>query len=219
MSTVIPFKARGVRVDLRNALEQRIPLCIRRERLHAGTIHAYVIALSRDFCLLAEVGDTIRLDGYLAIAITDISQLEHDPARDFVDKALALRGETLQVPADFCLDDWATIAHCAAAHAPLISLNMVEDDEGEASYVGQLVAEESGALVLREIDPNAQWYPDTGTYEFEAIGSIGFGSGYLDALWQVAGAPVDPQQNQKSRDLKFVKAERLPTLGSYKRIL
>jgi len=192
MSTVVPFKARGARAELREALEQRIPLRIQRDRLQPGVIHGYVVALSRDFCLIAEVGDVMRFDGYIAIAVADISTLEIDPSREFVDKALALRGETLRVPEGFRLDDWGTIAQSAAACAPLISVNMIEDEDGEISYVGQLDAVEPNVLVLRELDPNAEWYPDNGAYEFEALGSIGFGSGYLEALWQVAGSPADP---------------------------
>lgn len=192
MTTVVPFKARGARAELREALEQRIPLRIRRERLQPGVIHGYVVALSREFCLVAEVGDAMRFDGYVALSIADISALEADPSREFVDRALALRGEELRVPEGFQLEDWAGIARSAMACAPLISVNMIEDDEGEISYVGQLAEVERDALILRELDPNAQWYPDTGAYEFEAIGSIGFGSGYLDALWQVAGSPGDP---------------------------
>ena len=192
MNTVVPFKARGARAELRDALDQRIPMRIQRNRLQPGVIHGYVAALSRDFCLIAEVGDAMRFDGYIAIAIADISALEADPSREFVDKALALRGEQLQVPADFNLEDWASIARSASTCAPLISVNMLEDNDGEISYVGQLVSTEANALILRELDPNAEWYPDTGDYEFEALGSIGFGSGYLDALWQVAGVPADP---------------------------
>jgi hypothetical protein len=192
MSTVVPFKARGVRAELQRALDAREPVRIHRERIQPGVIHGYVVGLSRDFCLIAEVGDAIRFDGYIAIAIADISALDADPAREFVDRALALRGETLKIPQDFGLADWAAIARSAAAAAPLISVNMIEDDEGEISYVGQLVDVDANAVVLRELDPNAAWYPDTGAYEFEAIGSIGFGSGYLEALWQVAGAPGGP---------------------------
>ncbi len=192
MTTVIPFKARGVRAELQRALDERAPVRIHRERIQPGVIHGYVVGLSRDFCLIAEVGDAIRFDGYIAIAIADISALDADPAREFVDRALALRGETLKIPQDFGLADWAAIARSAAAAAPLISVNMIEDDEGEISYVGQLVDADANAAVLRELDPNAAWYPDTGAYEYEAIGSIGFGSGYLDALWQVAGAPGGP---------------------------
>jgi hypothetical protein len=192
MTTVVPFKARGVRAELQRALEERVPIRIHRERIQPGVIHGYVVALSRDFCLVAEVGDAIRFDGYIAIAVADISTLEADPAREFVDRALALRGEKLKVPTDFRLDDWAAIARSAAAVAPLISVNMLEDEEGEISYVGQIVDIDANAIVLRELDPNAAWYPDTGAYEFAAIGSIGFGSGYLEALWQVAGAPGGP---------------------------
>jgi hypothetical protein len=192
MTTVVPFKARGLRAELRRALEERAPVRILRERIQPGMIHGYVIALSRDFALVAEVGDAIRFDGYLAIAIADVTSLDVDPAREFVEKALALRGETLVVPEGFRLDDWSAIARSAATLAPVISVNMIEDDEGEISYVGQVVETDAHGVVLRELDPNASWYPDTGAYEYEAIGSIGFGSGYLDALWQVAGTPSGP---------------------------
>jgi hypothetical protein len=192
MTTVVPFKARGQRAELQRALDERAPVRILRERIQPGVIHGYVIGLSRDFCLVAEVGDAIRFDGYLAIAIADVTSLDVDPAREFVEKALALRGEALVVPEGFRLEDWAAIARSAATIAPVISVNMVEDDEGEISYVGQIVETDAHGVVLRELDPNATWYPDTGSYEYEAIGSIGFGSGYLDALWQVAGAPNGP---------------------------
>ncbi|HEV7491652.1 MAG TPA: hypothetical protein VGO25_12645 [Rhodanobacteraceae bacterium] len=192
MSTVVPFKARGVRAELQRALDERVPVRIHRERIQPGVIHGYLVGLSRDFCLIAEVGDAIRFDGYIAIAVADISALDADPAREFVDRALALRGETLKIPQEFGLADWAAIARSASAAAPLISVNMLEDEEGEISYVGQLVDVDANAVVLRELDPNAAWYSDTGAYEFEAIGSIGFGSGYLDALWQVAGEPGGP---------------------------
>ncbi len=192
MTTVVPFKARGLRAELQRSLDERAPVRILRERIQPGVIHGYVIGLSRDFCLVAEVGDAIRFDGYLAIAIADVTSLDVDPAREFVEKALALRGETLLVPEGFRLEDWAAIARSAATIAPVISVNMVEDDEGEISYVGQVVETDAHGVVLRELDPNATWYPDTGAYEYEAIGSIGFGSGYLDALWQVAGAPNGP---------------------------
>ncbi len=198
MTKVVPFKARGLRAELREAFERRQPLRIRRDRLQPGAIHGYIIDMSREFCLVAEIGDTLRFDGYVVIAIADVSAIEIDPAQAFVEKALALRGEALHVPQPFYLGDWVSIARSAMTHAPLISLNMVEDDEGEISYVGQLVGVEPEGLVMRELDPNAQWYPDTGGYEFEALGSIAFGTGYLDALWQVAGPPGDPQRPRAS---------------------
>lgn len=192
MTKVVPLKARGVRVLLRESMESRQPLRFQRDGVQPGMLHGFVVGMSPEFCLIAEVGDSLRLDGYIAVAIGDLSLVEVDPAADFVVKALALRNEIVSVPANFKLDDWASIAASATAHAALISINMVEDHEGEISYVGQLAGVESDALIMREVDPNAEWYPDTGAYEFELIGSIGFGTGYLDALWQVAGSPADP---------------------------
>lgn len=163
-----------------------------RERIQPGWIHGYIVGLSRDFCLIAEVGDAMRFDGYVVLAIADLSQIEEDPSREFVEKALALRNEQLAIPQDFPLDDWASIAQAAMRFAPLLSINVVEDEAGEVSYIGQLVGVESDALLLREVDPNAHWYSDTGDYGFDEIASVGFATGYLEALWQVAGEPTDP---------------------------
>lgn len=177
---------------MRESFEQRIPMRFARERIQPGWIHGYIVGLSRDFCLIAEVGDAMRFDGYVVLAIADLTQIEEDPSREFVEKALAVRNEQLSIPQDFPLEDWAAIAQAAMRFAPLVSINVVEDDAGEVSYIGQLVGTESDALLLREVDPNAHWYTDTGDYGFDEIASIGFGTGYLEALWQVAGAPTDP---------------------------
>jgi hypothetical protein len=192
MSTVVPFKSRGVRVLLREALEQRIPMRFARERVQPGWIHGYVVGLSREFCLIAEVGDAMRFDGYVVLSISDLTEVEEDPSREFVEKALALRNEPLAIPEDFPLDSWAAIAEAAIRFAPLLSVNVVEDEDGEVSYIGQLVGIENDALLLREVDPNAHWHADAGDYGFDEIASIGFSTGYLDALWLVAGTPTDP---------------------------
>jgi hypothetical protein len=199
MSTVVPFKSRGVRAVLREAFEAHIPMRYARERIQPGWIHGYVIGLSREFCLIAEVGDAMRYDGYVVVSIADLSQIEEDPSREFVEKALALRDEPLTIPKDFPLEDWASIAAAAMQYAPLLSVNVVEDEDGEVSYIGQLAGFEADALLLREVDPNAHWHADAGDYGFDEITSIGFGTGYLDALWQVAGAPTDPMSPRVPR--------------------
>ena len=84
-------------------------------------------------------------------------------------------------------------AHSVEGITPLISLNMLDEETGEVSYVGRLTGHEDDALVLQEVDPNAKWYPDTGAYEFQGIGSIGFGSAYMLLLARLAGVPPVPQ--------------------------
>jgi hypothetical protein len=191
-SNVVQFRGRGVRAQLREALESRVPVRIARENLVPGWIHGFVVGLSAEFCLIAEVSEAMRFDGFLAIAVGDVSTIEQDPGRDFVERALALNGETLPPAPPIRLDDWASIAESAARETPLISLNMLDEGDGEVSYIGRLAGIESDALILQEVDPNAQWYPDTGAYEFADIGSIGFGTQYLLLLARVAGPPPIP---------------------------
>ena len=192
-SNVVQFRGRGVRAQLREALDTRAPLRVLRERISPNWVHGHVIGLAAEFCLIAEVSDAMRFDGYIAIAIGDVTVVEEDPGRAFVERALEINGETIPALPELHLDDWQTIAESAAKLTPLISLNMLDEEAGEVSYVGRLVGHEDDALVLQEVDPNAKWYPDTGAYEFQGIGSISFGTAYMLMLAQVAGVPPVPQ--------------------------
>ncbi|MBS0591170.1 MAG: hypothetical protein JSR65_11120 [Proteobacteria bacterium] len=192
-NNVVQFRGRGARAQLREAYEGRVPVRIMREKISPGWTHGYVIAMSAEFALVAEVSDAMRFDGFLAIAMSDVSHIEEDPGREFVEKALKLNEEALPQMEGIDLTDWQTIAQSAAAQTPLIALNMLDDtDAGEMSYVGRLTGAEPDALILQEIDPNANWYPDTGAYEFPAIGSIAFGTAYMLLLARLAGVPPIP---------------------------
>ena len=192
ITNVVQFRGRGVRTQLREALDARAPVRLMRERISPGWTHGYLIGLSAEFCLIAEVSDAMRFDGFLIVAIGDVSSVEEDPGREFVERALALNEESIPALPDIRLDDWQTIAQSAGAETPLISLNMLDDEGGEVSYVGRLTGTEHDALLLQEVDPNAHWYPDTGAYEFAAIGSIAFGTAYMMLLARIAGAPPIP---------------------------
>lgn len=189
---IVQFRGRGVRAQLREALDARAPVQLARERVAPGWVHGYVIGLSAQFCLIAEVSDAMHFDGFLAVAVGDVSAVEQDPGREFVEKALQLNDQKMPELPDFKLDDWQAIAESAAAQTPLLSLNMLDEADGEVSYIGRLTGAEHDALVLQEVDPNAHWYPDTGAYEFAGIGSIGFGTAYMLLLARIAGAPPVP---------------------------
>lgn len=189
---VVQFRGRGVRAQLREALEASAPVRVLREKIHPGWVHGYVIGLSAEFCLIAEVSDAMRFDGFLAFAVSDVTAVEEDPGRAFVEQALKINEEKIPQLGALRLDDWQTIAESAARETPLISLNMLDDEIGEVSYIGRLTGSEHDALLLQEVDPNAKWYPDTGAYEFPAIGSISFGTAYMLLLARIAGVPPIP---------------------------
>ncbi|MEO8802384.1 MAG: hypothetical protein ABI304_06405 [Rudaea sp.] len=190
---VVQFRGRGVRAQLREAMDERVPLQIARERTAPGWVHGYAIAMSSEFCLIAEVSDTMCFDGFLVVAVGDVTSVEQDPGREFVERALQMNEQKFPELPDFNLDDWQRVAESAALVEPLIALNMLDEDNGEVSYIGRLVGAQSDGLIMQEIDPNAVWYPDTGGYEFPSIGSIGFGTAYMNLLARVAGTPPVPQ--------------------------
>jgi hypothetical protein len=125
-TNVVQFRGRGVRAQLREALEARAPIRVLREKIAPNWVHGHIIGLSAEFCLIAEVSDSMRFDGFLAIAVGDVTAIEEDPGREFVERALALNEETIPVLPEIRLDDWETIAETAAAITPLISLNMLD---------------------------------------------------------------------------------------------
>ncbi|HEX4480293.1 MAG TPA: hypothetical protein VH082_05755 [Rudaea sp.] len=189
---VVQFRGRGARAQLREAMESRTPVRVAREQLSDAWVHGFVIAMSAEFCVVAEVSEAMRFDGFVVIAAGDVTTVEHDPGRAFVEKALELNGEKLPALPHLVLDEWANIAKSAATENPLISLNMLDEGDGEVSYIGRLTGTVHDALVLQEVDPNAKWYPDTGEYEFAGIGSISFGTRYMHLLAQIAGGPPVP---------------------------
>jgi hypothetical protein len=189
---VVQFRGRGARAQLREAMESRTPVRVAREQLSDAWVHGFVIAMSAEFCVVAEVSEAMRFDGFVVIAAGDVTTVEHDPGRAFVEKALELNGEKLPQLPHLVLDEWANIAKSAATENPLISLNMLDEGDGEVSYIGRLTGTVHDALVLQEVDPNAKWYPDTGEYEFAGIGSISFGTRYMHLLAQIAGGPPVP---------------------------
>ncbi len=189
---VVQFRGRGARAQLREAMESRAPVRVAREQLSDAWVHGFVIAMSAEFCVVAEVSEAMRFDGFVVVAASDVTTVEHDPGRAFVEKALELNGEKLPALPHLVLDEWANIAKSAATENPLISLNMLDEGDGEVSYIGRLTGTVHDALVLQEVDPNAKWYPDTGEYEFAGIGSISFGTQYMHLLAQVAGRPPVP---------------------------
>ena len=140
MTTVVPFKARGVRAELQRALDERAPMRILRERIQPGVIHGYV---DRPVARFLPDRRSRRCDAFrwLSRDRDRGRQLARSRSRARVrrTRARAARRNAAACPTDFRLDDWAAIARSAAAIAPLISVNMLEDDEGEISYVGQLV--------------------------------------------------------------------------------
>lgn len=189
---VVQFRGRGARAQLREVMESRTPVRVARENISEAWVHGFVIGLSAEFCLIAEVNDAMHFDGFLVVAAGDVTSVEHDPGQTFVEKALELNGESLPQLDEFAMNDWGAIAKHVATTQPLISLNMLDEAEGEVSFIGRLTDVSHDALVMQEVDPNAVWYPDTGEYEFAGIGSLSFGTEYMGLLARIAGAPPIP---------------------------
>src|ERR1700694_2861641 len=101
---IVQFRGRGVRAQLREALDARAPGQLARESVEWGWVHVYVIVLSAEYCLIAKVSDAMHFDAFLAVAVGDVSAVEQYPGREFVEKALQLNDQTIPELPGFKLD-------------------------------------------------------------------------------------------------------------------
>ena len=74
-----------------------------REQLEPGPGDGYVVALGKEYFLIANIGNHIRFDGFQALRYEHVTELEVPSSRSgFLERALSLRGE--QRPATPPLD-------------------------------------------------------------------------------------------------------------------
>ncbi|HXH04289.1 MAG TPA: hypothetical protein VNN09_13360 [Candidatus Competibacteraceae bacterium] len=173
--------------DLEQARRDGTLVRIHREELGAAWVDGYVLGLGRAWCLVGVIGDDIRPNGFQALRLEHISNLELPcPNHTFKARALALRGYSRPQPPALDLDDDAALLRDASAAFPLITLYL-EASEPDICYVGRVVMLNGDTLFLRCLNPDAEWEREHGRFGLDEITRIDFGGGYEQALALVAG--------------------------------
>jgi hypothetical protein len=141
--------------------------------------------------LLARLADTIVLDGYVAVRLTDVVEVEdRGGPESFVGRALAIRGEwpPTPPPGTVPLDDVGPLLAAAAERSPLVTIH-VERRYPEFCYIGRPIRIGRRVLRLHEILPDAEWEEDIRRYRLDDVTRIDWGGGYEEALHAVGGPP------------------------------
>ncbi|RBY88029.1 hypothetical protein DQ244_15805 [Blastococcus sp. TBT05-19] len=189
MSEVQAGDGRDVRAELDEAATRLALVRVSRSIPGSDELDGFVMGTGRAWVLLALLDPGVHLNGYVALRLADVSDVEVRGGLDtFVGRALAARGEWPPVGADVDLESAGELIRTAADVAPLVTLHLEEDDPTEC-FVGRPVRFTSRSVHLLFITPEAEWDGTSDEWSFAEVTRVDFGGRYEEALALVGGAP------------------------------
>jgi hypothetical protein len=165
----------------------KMVVCTRKCLEDAGCYdRGYVVDANDHFVLMHLVTDDIRLEGYVALRLDDITEVksEFDNHR-FIEKALQLRKMAPQRPVLVDLNSMETILASVDEHFSLMVVHREAVDQSEC-HIGSLESIADKTFVMKEIDRDAQWC-GVKRLRVDEVTRVEFNGGYETALAQVAG--------------------------------
>lgn len=184
-------KSKGGQKALREALENKRHVVIKRGIKKADQVRGYVLAIDQDWVLLAKTRDGGYPDGFSVLRAADITKVRADGS--FEAQFLRQMGQWPPAgpsrPID--LSGPQTIITGAAALQTIVTL-YTELKWPDECYIGAPVDWEEKRVWLLEVDGQARWERDMSAYHLKKITRIEFGGDYETALLTVAG-PLPPR--------------------------
>lgn len=147
----------------------------------------YVVALGDGLCLLRQISDGMRFNGYTVLRLADISHVEVPHAHEeFVEAALRLRREASEAPPAIDLESMARAVRSAGRLEELVTIHTEEIDSGicKIGRVRTVDEEEIGMIAL---DPDADWDDEITAIPLSDVTRIDVGGAYEEALLLVGG--------------------------------
>jgi hypothetical protein len=145
--------------------------------------HGFVSVVGETWVVLQTIDARMRLDGYSAIRLEDVTDCRSEDDHSFTAKALSLRGDR---PARPGVDatGLANLLSSAQRQFGLVSI-FIERHAPDVCYIGRVLEVNSTDLTLEPIDPEARWQ-EPEVYELHDITRVDFGGSYEQALALVA---------------------------------
>jgi hypothetical protein len=151
--------------------------------LDGRTWRGYIVGLEDDWVLLHNVnGASMRLNGYTALRVGDITQVSEDES--FAATALRLRGERPRAQDDLLLIDLPGLLSSAGPLFPLIAI-FRETTQNGGCYIGKVQKLGRKRVTLAAVNRGGEWV-EPYKFCYKDVTRIDLGDGYLDALWLVA---------------------------------
>lgn len=141
--------------QLRKARRERRPVRVF-DWFQAEPRKGYVLDFSREWVLLAIVGDTITFDGFDCVSVKTITRVERDPWGRFPEAVFKKRGERVPARPPVKLESVDALISSAGKAYPLVVIERARVDP-DVVLIGKVISVDDKQLSLLEIDPNAVW--------------------------------------------------------------
>jgi len=165
------------------------PVLARRNLWKADHLEGFVVAVSRRWAVLNLVYD-VDLNGWSAIRLDTLREVERQPADAFITRALAWAGEGPE-PLDLATDSIEELLRSASTAFPLITL-YTEAADPAVCAIGR--PQRIGARRVRFLDLTsaAEWSAEPRSFLLEDITRVDLGARYETVLHHLAGYPPVP---------------------------
>lgn len=169
------------------ARRQRSYVRIRRDLPGADEVEGFVLATAPRWTLLANISE-VDLDGYDAVRTSDIERVAVSVGREpLVVRGLKANGSwPPPEPASIAVGSVEAVLAMAAAHAPILQIELEEKDAG-AAYLGRFAGLGDNGMWLLQISPHAEWDDEPEEFALEDITRVVFGGRYAEVLHTVGG--------------------------------
>ena len=148
------------------------------------TWRGFVAGLDGDWVLMHVLsGPTMRLNGYVALRVADLTEIEDDET--FAPLALRLAGERPRPQLDLLLLDLPGLLSSATPLFPLLAIFREKTPTG-GCYIGKIADLGRKKFALRVVNRGGEWVDEPYKFRYKDVTRIDLGDGYLDALWLVA---------------------------------
>ena len=168
------------RALLQSALENKNMLIVYRDEISAAYYAGIPVLLSAELAVLAKECD-FTLDGYVALALRDVTQIEQYDDNDFCRRVFAGEGvyQSAAAPGFSGCRNWRELlAGIRDAFGGWLSVEC-ESASDTLFYVGVIAELTESCLYLRRVDADGTWHDTPSPVPYEDITLVSFGGNYL----------------------------------------
>lgn len=173
--------------ELRSAYAAQSRVTLHRDDLaDADHLHGLVVAVGDDWLLLEVYDDSIYFDGWDALRIADVTEVEVETPdfQAYVDRARAQLPDPPAIPLavlEAVAQRGAKAVPQLIASAPLVGI-WTEQEDSEVLFIGRSEPDGGAEITIREIDATGTWNDDVSDFDAEEISRVTIGGRYQDGL-------------------------------------
>jgi len=164
--------------QLAEAAHLQYPVRIRRDRdWWCEPVYGFVVSVSGRWVAVQRLVDSVYIDGYEVLRISDITDVDPDHQSDHVEKGLSSLGRP---EVDFYLPahaDTPDVLEAAARHSVLVGIHL-EMDGPTTMLVGVITELRKRKFDIQLIGPRGEWVVDSTSWWYGDVTRVVLGNRY-----------------------------------------